>query len=837
MATKQNTNSKIGKTSPVRVLPWKLKSVSRSRQDIQSWNRSLNMAQFAEEPRMWPLQLLYSEIRTDALLTALIENRFQQIASANASLKISNGDVDEESTAIMRNLRAYSKINRAMFESNNHGDTVVELSLFPDNQVDLVQIPYTNIVPQKGLFYPDYTDDIKAIPYRELKEYGTWILEFNSGTLGLLNKAVPHVLYKRFAQSCHSELCEIYGIPPRVLKTNTQDSTMLSRGEQMMKDMGAAAYFIIDETETLEFAQGVGTTGDVYTNLQNFCNSELSMLFNGAVIGQDTKNGNRSKDESGQEMLWLLVQSDMRMIEQYWNHTVLPALVNLGVLPAGLRFEFEEAEDTKQLFEFTKGFMDKYNIPTDWIKEKFGVPVEEKAIEEEAEPEPDPAKPKEKKKGEKLSFFPTASTVIGANHLCCNHLTLAALPNSKDWSDDELIQRIWDAEGSLSFDVGLFYHTANTLLKGFKQGWKEGKEDIKLAAMGLEYGKDDPAMLTAYEMNLFRFSAAKTLAEAQELNRLFRDATSFEQFYQNASLKLKVFNKEWLETEYNNAIAVGAASSTYQRLMANSKVFPYWQYKTVQDDAVRPEHQLLHDIVLPYNDPRWKNIYPPNGWKCRCFVIAKMKHEASSEDIKRSREAVDAFFDTAEYAKAKAQGWGVNRSESGEVFTANQQYINKFPKVGSYEINELKAQSYGLDSYAKRKAKATEDASKYKGTAQEFWDNLEDLDNTKVLRDYKNRAVEFTKQTLKSHTTKSKESRVQYMEAMKETMKNPDEVWLKGDSLEDLVYIKYHKDETIIVDAKVKNGEVERIATWFPLKEAKAVIARWRKGLLIQFKK
>ncbi|WP_446662918.1 phage portal protein family protein, partial [Flavobacterium psychrophilum] len=35
----------------------------------------------------------------------------------------------------------------------------------------------------------------------------------------MLNKAVSHVLFKRFAQSCWSELCEIYGIPPRVLKT------------------------------------------------------------------------------------------------------------------------------------------------------------------------------------------------------------------------------------------------------------------------------------------------------------------------------------------------------------------------------------------------------------------------------------------------------------------------------------------------------------------------------------------------------------------------------------------------------------------------------------------
>ena len=376
MATK-STNSKIGKTIAKRVLPWTLKSVSRSRQDIQSWTRSLNMAQMAEEPRMWPLQLLYNEILTDAHLTSQIENRRQQLFSANFNLKL-NGEVEENDTKFLRNSKAYSKITGAMYDSQNMANSLVELSLNA-GQLDADVLPRTNVVPQKGLFYRDYTDDLNPIKYRELKEYGTWILEFDSGGLGILNKAVPHILFKRFAQSCWSELCEIYGIPPRVLKTNTQDTAMLNRGEQMMKDMGAAAYFIIDETESLEFAAGVSTNGDVYRNLISFCNSEVSLLITGAILGQDTEHGTRGKEQVSQDIQWLLVQSDMRLVEQYWNNTVIPALINIGVLRQGITFEFEEAEDTNKLFDFTEKLLQHYDIDPEWIKDKFGVEVSAKS--------------------------------------------------------------------------------------------------------------------------------------------------------------------------------------------------------------------------------------------------------------------------------------------------------------------------------------------------------------------------------------------------------------------------------------------------------------------------
>jgi phage gp29-like protein len=365
-------------------LNWNPKSLYRTRYDIKSWSQAQDMANNVECPRNYALQTVWEEVRLDALLTSQIENRKRQVYSAQASLKKLNGDIDEEQTKGLKKKKAFKDLMNAILECIYMEYSIVELELKKDGELIITPIPRTNFTPQNGRFYADYTDD-KYTLYRELPEYGKWILEFNSGEPGLINKAVPHVLFKRFAQSCWSELCEIYGIPPRVLKTNTQDPSMLNRGEAMMKDMGSAAWFIIDETESFEFAKNVDTNGDLYANLIKLCNDEMSLLISGAIIGQDTEHGNRSKEQASHDVLWELVKSDMEMAEMMWNSIVIPALIKIGWLPAGLSFEFNPEEDIDQLFEFTTGLLPYKDVDNEWIKEKFGVEVMDK---EAASPSP-----------------------------------------------------------------------------------------------------------------------------------------------------------------------------------------------------------------------------------------------------------------------------------------------------------------------------------------------------------------------------------------------------------------------------------------------------------------
>ena len=353
------------------------KSISQTRKDIGDWNKAQKMAYLVENPKWYLLQQLLRDIFKDALLTSQYKNRVLKALSRKGALYKPNGEMDEQQTKLIQNALFTNEINEHILDSKYLYVSLIELNINELNpeELDIDLIPRDNIDPVNGFLYPDYTQD-KKINYREQKEYGTWLLEFgDKGKTGLLNKAVPHVLFKRFAHSCYSELCEIYGIPPRVMKTNTRDPQAMKRGEQMMRDMGSAAWFIIDEDEQFEFAQGVSTNGDVYKNLMQICNNELSLLISGVIIGQDTKNGSRSKDQVALEMLEALVKSDQQLIKREWNSKIIPALKTIGIIKSDVVYDYPPTENIGELWERTKEVLQFKNVDDTWLKEKFGIEI------------------------------------------------------------------------------------------------------------------------------------------------------------------------------------------------------------------------------------------------------------------------------------------------------------------------------------------------------------------------------------------------------------------------------------------------------------------------------
>lgn len=345
------------------------------RRDIASWRTARLEATRPDEPRQHLLQVLYDEVMLDAKMTSQIGMRIGKSQSADWCLK--KGDQnDEESMKVLTDKGLFDKLVKFIVESQFYNHSLVQFLFDQQGDPDIELVPRANVSPVTGRFYPDVYGNENEL-YRDRPDFGKWILEFcpDKLDLGILNKATPYVLMKKFALSCWSELCEIYGIPPRVLKTNTQDTDMLNRAEAMMREIGAAAYFIIDTEEDFEFAQASTTNGDVYKNFIATCDEQISLLNLGAVLGQDTEHGNRSKEESSTDLMEIVVEADKRKIAYYINKAAIPAMESLGIIPTGLRFEFAKATDTEKLWKMVFQASNFYEFDVEWLKQTFGMEI------------------------------------------------------------------------------------------------------------------------------------------------------------------------------------------------------------------------------------------------------------------------------------------------------------------------------------------------------------------------------------------------------------------------------------------------------------------------------
>jgi SPP1 gp7 family putative phage head morphogenesis protein len=74
------------------------------------------------------------------------------------------------------------------------------------------------------------------------------------------------------------------------------------------------------------------------------------------------------------------------------------------------------------------------------------------------------------------------------------------------------------------------------------------------------------------------------------------------------------------------------AAARYRKQQADKEIFPYWKYVTMDDGRVRDRHAELDGVILPANDPFWKDHYPPWDFRCRCIVV-EMTEVAAQDEV------------------------------------------------------------------------------------------------------------------------------------------------------------------------------------------------------------
>lgn len=557
---------------------------------------------------------------------------------------------------------------------------------------------------------------------------------------------------------------------------------------------------------------------------------DLSLLNLAAVLGQDTENGNRSKEESSTKLMEAVVKADKRLIESSFNRKILPALAAIGFLKPGLRLEITKEVDLEKLWKMTYEASQNYDVDPEWIRDTFGIAVIGKKQQGLLPPGADG----ERQDGE--------GTEDGAD----GHAFFAEAPQdgasdgeSLTPRDEALVGRV--AAGKSDYwDAELFEYIASDLLKAVRTVFAHTSGTVEAA---VEYDVPDDVYTAALEQNLFHFSAAKTLAEVQELNQAFRESKSYNEFKARAAEITRTFNDRWQRTEYRTAVQVAEAASNYRQLRRRADIFPYWVYRTAGDGQVRPSHAALDGLTLPASDPAWRKIFPPNDWNCRCRVEAIMADEFEG-DFGEEQKKMQAFLKSPEWKRTTAQGWGVNRAETAEIFTANQMYIRKFPDRAASLLGKLHCQHYGLPSFGKRLAAATREFVPFSGDPAGWF-----AQNGRFT-DFSGKTIELPERTFATHTSgKYTAARVPLLDVIAEVLRQPDEVWLNnydGKAFDCLNYIRFYRDKAINVVCRIENGKTLAVRTWFeiairPTTRSGGKIApekdprlKYRRGLLVK---
>ena len=211
----------------------------------------------------------------------------------------------------------------------------------------------------------------------------------------------------------------------------------------------------------------------------------------------------------------------------------------------------------------------------------------------------------------------------------------------------------------------------------------------------------DPAVAAALRENAFIFSGFKTHAELEQVAQLLTDENGnirpFNEFLNDVQKLNKDYNHTYLRTEYNQAVQSAQMASKWADF-ERDKAHINLQYRTANDERVRASHRILHGVTLPVDDKFWQQYTPPNGWGCRCTVVAVPKDDADYpvKDVHGSTIDGKEVFPTPAYEIFKT-----NTAKDKKLFPDKHPYLPKGcgncgKTLLAYNPNSIKCKACGV---------------------------------------------------------------------------------------------------------------------------------------------
>lgn len=354
---------------------------NQAQQDLKRFKTAKQAALNPERPNRTLLYDVLDAILEDNHLHSLIETRTLRVSQKPFRL------VDEKTGK--ENLDKTKLFDRPWFQkfislalySIFIEPVVIEFFEVDENGElkDIKKIPERHVRPDIGHIVKNQTDE-EGWDYLN-PPYNSYYMQIGqSENLGLLVKAAPMIIFKRYVLAAWNEYSDRFIVPFRTIFTPSTDAKRLADLGVIAQEAGSAGWAVLRIEEKMELLQADTDAHETFNEQLKMLNGEVSKL----ILGTDATADLGDTGTAGARQ----VLKEISDIRYYYDATFVKNLVNYQLIPKlketfgyqleGYRFEWDESEDL-DVDTLTNAVVNLSNagfeVDPKYITDRTGIPI------------------------------------------------------------------------------------------------------------------------------------------------------------------------------------------------------------------------------------------------------------------------------------------------------------------------------------------------------------------------------------------------------------------------------------------------------------------------------
>jgi hypothetical protein len=321
---------------------------------------------------------IFDRIQLDPHLTAVLQSRTSRVMSETFEI-VENGEVNVVKTELV-NKQWLQEFFLGVMRSRYYGYTLFEIGdLTLDGELtNLIEIDRRNVIPENNAVMMNPWDFINTIDINDSEEADyLFLVKDTSYSFGILNKAVPAIIRKLYAQTAWVEHAQIAGLPLLFGKLKEPNETKVAQLLENLATLARNGVGVGSDGDTVDVLNRSGSGHAIYKDLVETENSEITKLVL-SQTGTTEANGSYAQSKTHKTVADEIAQEDKSYCTNAFN-AFIPKLIKLGYPLTGCKGRFQpdtsaDPETIKNAIELLK----YYVMEPDEVKRLTGITVETK---------------------------------------------------------------------------------------------------------------------------------------------------------------------------------------------------------------------------------------------------------------------------------------------------------------------------------------------------------------------------------------------------------------------------------------------------------------------------